>query len=106
MRVARFGLLHSPLEASLSLLVLNRWKNPLQVQSCVPDLQSAHLGEFGHPFPVASNAPERCFASVAFAEAVAATGDEKARRQPLDIPFPRRRKRFVEIVNVEDLQAA
>src|SRR5262249_31580578 len=100
--VARFGLLYSPLEAFPGLIVLDRWKNGLQVQSSVPDIQSTHLGEFDHPLPIASNTAQSSLAGFGLAETVAAAGNQKACCQPLDIPFPRCRERFVEIVNVED----
>jgi hypothetical protein len=70
--------------------------------SGVPDLHRAHLGESSHPFPVAANATENRLACGRFVETVAATGDEKAGRQPFDIPFPGRRQSFVKIVDVED----
>jgi len=38
---------------------------------------------------------------VAIGEPVVAGGDGEARRQPLDVPFERRRERLVEVVHVE-----
>src|SRR5438093_829881 len=55
-----------------------------------------------HAFTVTSSATHSALTRVRSFEPVIASGDYKAGSQPFDIPFPRRRKRLVKIVDVKN----
>ena len=61
-----------------------------------------HLGVGRHLLAVAAHGRERGSPRFGRREAVAAGGDDDARGESLDVPFPRPGKRLVEVVRVED----
>src|SRR6266700_1144849 len=68
----------------------------------VPNFERGHSRVLAHVLSVRlSGAPHRMRA-MAFSEAGLAHGKDNACRQALDVPFPGRGKRLVEIIDVED----
>ena len=74
----------------------------LFVDRVVPDLEIAHLGVAAHPPAVARTHARRRLGGLGLVAAHEARGDGSARRQTLEIPFPRPGMDLVEIVDGED----
>jgi hypothetical protein len=71
----------------------------------VPDLQVRLRRELRHRGPIAADRREHGLPLLLVGERVAATRDHDARREALDIPFPRCGQRLVEVVDVEQQRA-
>ena len=82
-------------------LVLHLREQGRGVQACVPNVQIAHLGELTHRGSVGTGNGQQHASSVLHRVAVVASGDRKARHEPLHVPLPRPRQGFVEVVHVE-----
>jgi len=74
----------------------------LDLDGAVPQVQHAHLAELGHVLAVGPDAREGRILRNGSVEAVVATGDHEARRQPLEVPFPGRREGLIEVVDGKD----
>ncbi len=73
---------------------------------CVYQVVSVSIsGEPAHEVAVGAGARERDGARLLPPEAVAASGDDEAGDEPLDVPLERTRQRLVEVVDVEDERA-
>ena len=82
--------------------ILDGRNQRLDLDGAVPQVQHAHLAELGHVLAVGPDTSEDRILGVGFAEAVVATGDHEAGRQPLEVPFPGRREGLIEVVDGED----
>ena len=71
----------------------------------VPDREVAHLRELRHPLAIRADGGGGGCGAVGRLMPVRAAGDDHAGGQALDVPLPRGRQRFVEVVDVEDLVA-
>ena len=78
-------------------------QNDVHVDSRVPDIQCPRVAIPRDPLAIRTHASQRGIALVGGGESVRPRSEREARREPLDIPFPRARQRLVEIVDVEDL---
>ncbi len=74
----------------------------IDINSLVPDIDRRHPRKPGHLQSVAAGAGQRRVARLPALELVVAAGDDEARGEPLDIPFPGSRQGLVEIVHVEN----
>jgi hypothetical protein len=79
----------------------NRLHELVLGQVGIPDLHCAHPGEAGHRLPIGGHRPQRGRLGVGLGEAVVASGDGEAGRQPLDVVLERPRQGLVEVVEVE-----
>ena len=77
----------------------------LRIQMRIPDVQGAHPGIFPHVLAIGAYRRAHRIRAMPLAEAEFASGQHDARSEPLHVPFPRRGKRLVEIVDVEYQQA-
>ena len=75
------------------------------VQARVPDLQNVHLGEVFHVRAIAVGARDGGVTSVAVAQPIGSRGQHEGSGEALDVPFPGRRQRLVQIVDVEQQSA-
>ena len=94
-----------PVAAADGLLRLERVEQPaylVDIDPGVPDLQEPHRGIVRHLGAIAAHGQTRRGAGLAVTEAIVPRGDREARRQALDVPVERRRKRLIEVVDVED----
>ncbi len=71
------------------------------VHACVPHVEVVHPGEEMHLLAVGAHRRPDDVRAHALVEAVLPTGDDQARREPLDVPFPWPGQGFVEVVDVE-----
>src|SRR6516225_9046846 len=67
----------------------------------IPNLESAHFSVAGHLTPIRADRSLGSGQRITLLKFEVASGDDDARRQPLNIPFPWSRQGFVEIVGVE-----
>ncbi len=74
----------------------------LHVQTLVPDVQRAPFRALAHVLPVRAHARDGRLPGLRIGAAVVAGRHGKARPEALDIPLPRRRQRFVEVVDVQN----
>ena len=74
----------------------------IDVEARVPDIEHRHAGERPHGLPVGADRAADHGPSLTPPQAVLATSDLDARRQPLDIPLPRPAAGLVEVVQIED----
>ena len=74
----------------------------LHVQPLVPDVQRAPVRALAHVLPVRTHARDGRLTGLRIGAAIVAGRHGKARGQALDIPLPRRRQRFVEVVDVQN----
>ncbi len=74
----------------------------LDVDTFVPDVDGPHRGEARHLLAITAATGDGGQTFLRFLEAIVARGDDEARGQALDVPFPGGRQRFVEVVDVED----
>ena len=82
--------------------VLDPWNQVFEVDARIPQVQNPHLAELGHALAIRSNAGEHRIPRAVFAEAVVATGENKAGGQALHVPLPGSGQGFVKVVDVED----
>src|SRR5215469_3783028 len=75
--------------------------NLVDVQLRVPDVRVRHAGEFPHRVPVPTDGGHDHLTPLLAGKAIGAARDFQAGRQPLDVPFPWTRQRFVKVVDVE-----
>ena len=68
----------------------------------IPHVQGPHRAEPGHGFAVRPDAGQHGIAGELVAEAARAAREDKAGGQAFDVPLPRGRQRFIQVVNVED----
>jgi hypothetical protein len=68
----------------------------------VPHLEHGHVRELSHRGAVGADRPTHNPGPFFLCEAVLAPGDLKTGRQPFHVPFPRARRRLVEVVHVEE----
>ena len=76
-------------------------EHPLHVESDVPDVECAHLGELRHRPTVFAHGGHQDRAAYLLVEASVSTGDRDARHQPLEVPLERSRERLVEVIDAE-----
>ncbi len=74
----------------------------LDPQVRVPDLEVLHRSERVHGLAIRAHGLEHDHAPLLLREVELARGDREARRQALEVPLPRARRRLVEVVDVED----
>ena len=74
----------------------------LDVEPRVPHVERVHLGEARDRVPVRLDRVEDGLARLLRLEPAVPARNGKARREPLDVPFPGSRERLVEVVDVED----
>src|SRR6516225_10123494 len=89
-------------EPLADLRVLEGLNHVVHVDAGVPDIQNRHFAEFRHALPIRANTGEYGVASEAIAKAVMTASQDEAGGQALYVPLPGSRKRFVQVVNVED----
>ena len=82
--------------------ILNARDQHVGLDGEVPQVQDFHLAELGHMLAVGPDTAEHRIPGDGFAEAVVATGDHNAGRQPLEVPLPGRREGLIEVVEGED----
>ena len=100
---ARLG--YVPVAAAHGRLRLERVVEPahlVDIDPGIPDLEETHRGVVRHLGAIAAHGQTRGGVGLAIRKAVVPRSDGEAGRQPLDVPFERRRKRLVEVVDVED----
>jgi hypothetical protein len=93
--------LNEPLAAGLRQLGRQDGAHLVEIGVGIPDGQLPHLREFDHRPPVAADRGEYDPGAALTADAILTCGYDKARGQPLDVPFPRPRVGLVEVVDVE-----
>ena len=69
--------------------------------SCVPRFEHRHFGEFRHSLPIRRSGRSNRLIRDGLGKTTVPGCQYQAGSQPLDVPFPWTRKRFVEVVNVE-----
>src|SRR3974390_3065017 len=73
-----------------------------EIERGVPGVEHRRPGVLGHVLAVAPRGPPCRLAAIGGVEPVGPAGGDKARNQALDVPLPRRDRRFIEVVDVED----
>ena len=86
----------------LGLFLAGDGEDVAQLDSVVPDVERPEHGQLRHAHPIR---PDRVLHDVAIRpprDPEIATRQRDARREALDVPLPRCRKRLVEVVDVEE----
>ena len=77
----------------------------LGVEACVPDVEEAHMARLGHRRAIRGGGGAGRGGLFLATMAIAASGDDDAGHQALDVPLERRRQCLVEVVEVEHERA-
>src|SRR4029077_18650422 len=94
-----------PVAATYGRLRLESVENPayfIDVDPGIPDVEETHRSVARHLGAIAAHGQTRSGAGITVLEAIIPRSDGEAGRQSLDIPLERRRKRLIEIVDIED----
>ena len=78
------------------------FKNAVEIDAIVPDVERAHRGVIRHSFAVGAHGLRRRLRGRAIGQVDMTSGDDHAGRKSLNVPLPGRRQGFVEIVDVEE----
>ena len=95
-------LLELLLDARPILFVGRGIDQPLEVDPVVPDVQRLHEGILRHVFPVGAHRSASGARRLALRELDMTPGEDHARGQALDVPFPWSGKRLIQVIDVED----
>jgi hypothetical protein len=96
------GFFYALVELLAGFLVPHFLDQFFHVDHRVPHVQGPHVTKLRHVLPVGTHTRQGRITSNIFAERVVPAGENEARGQAFDVPFPGSRQRLVQVIDVED----